>query len=500
MYLGFGNPTTYTLNGRTIGLTFQYAPTSWWSHEFELGQDVDNVTSQGTVAEYANPGDTLLTFDQTQTDRRSLRYTSTLRVPVTTFAQATVTVGADEWQSLTTTTTAQGTRFTGTLQDPCVANGYSCNSLERLPSHNTGSFIQAQLGVRDQLFFTYGLRAEWNPNYGKDAEPNLAPRYGVAYTTDLGPITAKIRGSYGRATRPPSATARLSRQMVYPNFVDVYGTYDRQLANPTLGPEYQEGREGGLELYLGQRASLVVTRYVQTVDGLIANLPAVDSVKSLLPNPTWYGMSCADFLSFGSTYFCNSSDANGYAYTLVTQNANVGSLRNQGWELQGTMSTGPLTTKGTYSWTKSRVIGIAEKYRAQFPPGLYPQYQTGATFNFLPEHTWALGMTYTQSRTTISLSVNGTGRLRNTDNVFFYQNLASSIRLRANNLNVSAPQWSYISFNRSYALTDLNATHRLSARVEGVLQVQNLSNLYVNDLDGGSAVMGRQTKIGFRIR
>jgi len=144
------------------------------------------------------------------------------------------------------------------------------------------------------------------------------------------------------------------------------------------------------------------------------------------------------------------------------------------------------------------MIGITEKYRAQFPLSRYPQYHPGATFGYFPEHTFALGFTYALAGTTVALNLNETGQLMNLGDAFSIRNLDGNIRLDQNRLtNVG---WPYISFNHPYMLADLNATHRLSSTIDAVLQIQNLANHYTNDYFGASAVMGRQTKGGFRIR
>jgi hypothetical protein len=262
----------------------------------------------------------------------------------------------------------------------------------------------------------------------------------------------------------------------YPNFV-------AQAGNPELTPEHQQGTEGGLELYLGSRGSLVVTRYNQTVDRLISSV-IVDSVDYLPEIRAQYGLA--------------PWEPNAAQYQRL--NLNIGTIRNQGWELQGNMNLGPFVTRGTYSWTKSRTIGVNPKYRSQFPALWYPQFQPGATFQFLPEHTWALGVTYAREATTVGLSVSGTGQARNEGDAFSYRYLLSSVRLPQNRLNVSAPYGSYISHNRGYAMADMTASHRFASRMEGVLQVLNLNDFYINDLSAGGAVIGRQFKVGLRLR
>jgi len=488
---GLVPPTSWLLNGQTLGVTFNYAPTSWWSHELGLGQDMDQSTVTYTAPAYKTVNDSSLSYGFGENTRQSLRYTTTATISMSAFSKMSVTLGTDARSELSTSVGLQPQSLSGSLRSPYY-------SIQRQPGHNTGAFVQAQLGVIDQLFFTYGMRAEWNPTYGKSAEPNYAPRYGIAYTQEAGPVTAKVRASYGRSTRPPAVSLKQGRAETEAEFIRIYGPHLSRLANPDLAPEFQQGGEVGMELYLGQMLSVVATHYNQTVDNLITTVPKGDSVKSLMTNPSFYGLTCADWAGISYYTACSSQDAQGYAYAAQSQNANVGSIRNQGWEFQSTLSTGPLSTKLTYSWTKSRMLGITPKYAIQFPFDRYPQYQRGATFTYLPEHTMALGFTYALSRTTVALNLSQTGRARNFESTFYLANLDGNIRLPGN--IASNVAWPFINFNDPYILADLNASHRFTNAVEGVLQIQNVANHYVNDFFGANAVMGRQTKGGLRIR
>jgi outer membrane receptor protein involved in Fe transport len=484
------------LTAQTVGLTVGYSPTSWWSHEFGLGRDQSQQETRNMVRMFRYPGDSTVGLYQLHYDRRSLRYTTTARVPVTSFAQATVTLGTDAWNSLSGNTFATGTR---SLREALTGVVYNQQA------HNTGGFVQTQLGVRDHLFLTYGLRAEWNPDFGADANPNYAPRYGVAYSTDIGPVSAKLRVSYGRSTRPPGLDQKTAVPITSDNELrDVYGIYDTRLANPDLGPEYQQGGEGGVELYFGDRASLVITHYNQTVDGLIVDVPGADSVRSLTKNPIIVGGTCADAIRYNIPTWCSSQDAEGYAYAQVSQNLNVAGIRNQGWELQGSVVMGPITTKGTYSWTKSRSLGLTPKFR-KFASSLLvfaPQYRPGATFQFLPEHTWALGTTYARGGTTVAFNVTWTGPLLNNENQYYLSHLAGEIRLNTDRLNYrnGNPRLYYASSSAAYLMADMTASHRFSPHAEAVFEAQNLANHYSQDLWGGYAAIGRQMRGGLRIR
>lgn len=464
------SPRGYTLNGQSSGLTLNYAPVEWWSQELVLGMDGIATETLGKEVGNRTVFDSLLFLSQSRLVRNSQRYSSTMRGRLGSLGVMTAIVGADHWRTTSSSLTASGITTTGPLSSPTVTRDRA--------GKNTGGFVQTQIGINDALFLTYGLRAEWNPNYGEEAQPNVAPRYGIAYSRDIGPISAKLRGSFGRATRPPASDQKISKPANLSNYFGFYGPFNTQLANTALEPESQQGGEGGIELYFGNVGSLVVTRYNQTVDQLIINYPRADSVRSLT----------------NTTFIFNSRDDEGYGYEWQNQYLNIGSIRNQGWELRGTGSRGPFTATTTYSWTKSRVLGIAARYRSLLSNS---QYQPGASFDFLPEHTWAANVSYSRARTTVALNVDGVGfRYRGHDDV--------SVAVGFPRLSQTRPRMNmpttYRPIGSGYATANLNASQRFSRSIEGVLHVQNLTDYYQSDASAILGTVGRQTRAGLRIK
>lgn len=487
-------PQTSTLNGQTFGLSLSFRPFSWWSHDVGLGSDASTAETIKTTPQFGFPGDTTLSINTSTISRVSQRYTTTMQLHLSSFSSLNLTFGGDHWRTSGSSSRAfPVSLLTGNLANPSVTRD--------APDKNSGAFVQGQLSIYDALFFTYGVRADWNPNFGDKAKVKPG-RYGVSYTRDIathfGPMSAKFRGSYGSSIRPPSEGQKLATAAVSANGVSVFGPFDATLANPNLVPENQQGGEGGVELYFGSRASLVVTRYNQTVDNLISLVGSfsatsglgLDSVRSLSPQPT-------------NQIECSSSyrDVGGYCYKYQQQFLNVGSIRNQGWEMTSSVTLGPLTTRGTYSWVKSRVIGVTPKYRAFLTSSTF---QPGRPFNFLPEHTWALGLAYAHSASSLSLSINGISmryKANNTLDPSDALSLAtnSSNRLISSRVRMDTPS-GYRSIGSGYATVDLNTTHRFSSRLDAVVQIINLTNYYQNDISASYASMGRQTKAGFKLR
>jgi outer membrane cobalamin receptor len=469
---GVSPPATSTLDGQTLGLTLRYAPTTWWLHEIVLGQDESNLETLGTAPGFVTPSDSLIAYNKFNEKRTSERYTTTARVPFARIAEATLVFGADHWFSRTSNVNATSASATGPLGDKVVVRDP--------PGKNTGGFIQAQLALWNQLYLTYGLRGEWNPNYGKEAQPNYAPRYGVAYTREFGQLTAKLRGSFGRSTRPPSVRAKVAIAETNPITISLYGQFNSQLESPGIGPEFQEGVETGLELYYRNRASFVVTRYNQVIDDLIGRIQPVDSVKSLAPNPQ----------------LADSHDTQNFGYLYLNKNLNVGSIRNQGWELQGSAMFGPFLTRATYSWTKSRIIGVTPEFRALFLNNTL--YQVGRSFDYLPEHTWALTESYARRATNVALTLNGHGQFYKSRDYLTF-NATTTWRDPSYRLRQNLPSF-YRALGPKHVTADFNAAQRFTSGIEAIVQVQNLTDYYQEDIDIALPAMGRQSKVGVRVR
>ena len=57
----------------------------------------------------------------------------------------------------------------------------------------------------------------------------------------------------------------------------------------------------------------------------------------------------------------------------------------------------------------------------------------------------------------------------------------------------------YVNYSDAYAITNLTVSHRFLASVDGVAQIQNLTDFYLNDYHAEFASLGRQTKVGLRV-
>jgi len=471
-FVGGGIPDLViaTNTDNSQGMSMTYTPTSWWSHSGTIGLDQLAQYQGHDRQRFTLPIDTIYVRSDGVTKAATISYSTTAQIPMGAVARVMMTIGA----------TGSHDTYLGARENYYKDKSGNNNAISSSRSYGWrdtwehGGFVQSQVGLWDAFFVTYGVRAIYNPYIGAHQNPNVEPHYGVAYTCEIGDITAKLRASYGTATRPPAFNQRLG--LVDPSIVieDGYTSDTVVKANPDLMPSSQQGGEGGLELYVGTRGSFQVTRYNQTVDNLIV-FPITDSVDLLPSLKVLYGIP--DWK---------------YPYRQH-QNLNLGSVRNQGWELHGTMNLSVLAFTGTYSWNMSRLIGITPRYRTQFP-----QYVVGGSFNNIPEHTYALGIVYARRGTRIAYDVQGEGQIHvdgGLDGNFqFTQYRLDVLRPRA----VWPPSMSWPA-RAGFLLGDLNASHQFSPRYDATLQVHNVTNSFKSDVAQAVAQPGRTTGLGVRL-
>ncbi len=304
---------------------------------------------------------------------------------------------------------------------------------------NTGYFVQGQLSFRDALFLTGGLRAERNSDFGDSLGTPVSPQGGVSYVHALGNVSVKVRGSWGRAIRPPVPGSKAGS--ISPVSIT--------LANPGLAPERQQGWDAGMDAVFGARGSLSVTYYHQTAENLIQLvLVQSDSV---------------------STY----------------QNQNVGRVKNAGVEVEGAVSAGLLKLKAQYGYVRSRIEDLGPNYtgssRVGDRPFNTPTHTAGASLTVAPVKgpTVAGGLTYV-------------GSYNQTDLIALFSCFGRTGPCR------SGGSRSYIVAFPSFVKVNATISQRLTSLVSGFVSVDNLTNDMAHEPAEIAPVTGRTTTIGFQ--
>jgi len=419
-----------------LGARISVEPTGWWSNVVTAGLDRftnDQVTTQPRRTTSA---DTLLIVVNSSQTKTSIGFNTSVHGSIRSDLSGSLTAGFDHYSlPFTSFFTSGAVNTTGGIQ---TASGYSF-SVSRTITNNTGYFAQGQLAFRDLLFLTGGLRAEQNTNFGDSLGAPVSPRVGLSYVREMGRMTLKLRGSYGKAIRPPSPGEKIGSQLAS----------NVTLPNPVLGPERQKGWDGGADVAFGGHGFLGVTYYDQTADNLIQQVA--------LP-PT------------GST--------------PTYQYQNVGRVKNTGVEIEATLHAGLLRLKGQYGYARSRVEAL--------PSGYSGDLRVGDQSLLTPKHTGGLSLTVVTHRgTTLAAGLAYVG-------AWNYYDVLAEFRCFGGTGPCQSTSRGYIVAYPSLFKANATVTQQITSTVWGFVSVDNLTNNDDYEQQNGAPVMGRVTTLGFQ--
>lgn len=421
-----------TTTNQTYALQLGVQPISWWRHAVTVGIDILSTDQVQTQPRLTTPSDTFLTVINTNFTKRSLRYSTTAewRRPD---VSGSVTAGIDYWRQPLN----QYFTFSATSTEGSISNA----TVTRTRTDNTGYFAQAQMGWRNTLFLTAGVRAEDNTDFGDDLGTPISPRVGVSFVQPVGQSSLKLRGSWGRAISPPPSGAKLA--------IPLAPTQER-LANPNLGPERQRGWDAGFDLFFGDRFSIGATYFDQIAEDLI-------QLVQVSASPI-----------------------------VQLQYQNVGRVKNSGVEIEGSASFGMVELKGQYGYTRAEVQDLG--------PGYTGTLQVGDQAFATPKHTAGASVFVTpQAGTALSLGVVYLSSFRQTDNVAQFRCFGGTgpCRPTARDYLVDYPGFTKIKASIRQQLTPM---------LQAFLAVDNITNNTEFEFTDLSPVMGRVTTIGMQYR
>ncbi len=424
---------------QTYGLRIGYAATSWWQHNLTVGFDhflLDIAQSQPRLT---TPDDTLLHVVNFNHSKASIAYNTSVILPVGHDVSAIVTAGVDHYVFRSDEYLAFGTLNTnGTItSDP----SQSFKLIIRDLTTNTGYFAQAQVGIRDALFLTGGLRAEQNSNFGDALGTPLSPRAGLSFVQQFGMASLKVRGSYGQAIHPPAIGQKDGSP----------GTRVVRVPNLILAPERQRGWDAGADLVFGARGSLSATYYDQVARDLI------------------------QFVYLDAA-----------ALPRLAQYQNVGRVKNTGFEFEGTLNWGPAQLRAQYAITRSRPEDLG--------PGYTGDLRVGEQVIFMPEHTAGASLALAPMRgTSLTAGLTYVGSFTNYD--FFAED-----RCFASTGPCSPTTRGYLITYPAYAKLSLSINQQIRRGLSGFVSIHNLTNNEAFEFDNETAVMGRVTMVGLHVQ
>jgi iron complex outermembrane receptor protein len=268
---------------------------------------------------------------------------------------------------------------------------------------------------------------------------------GAAAVRDFGPLTTKLRASYGKSIRPAGSAVRASwiaRDAV---------------VRGSLAPEEQSGIEAGFDASIGRSFSLRATRFDQTAYNLIQ---PVAITSSLMPAP---------------------NDGR-----LLYALQNVGEISNRGWELESALAAGPLSLTGTLSLVDSRVRRLASGYSGDLAPG---DRMLG-----VPARTFGLTTAWTAARWSTSLTLTRAADWMNYDGLALATASVTQPTIVGERLR---------SYWRSYSgVTHIDASfsRQLFSGVALMLNARNLLDAQRGEPDNITVLPGRTISVGLQAK
>lgn len=417
---------------RTVGLTAMHEPVPHWRQTLVVGYDGNT----GALIPQRNPAsvaDALLGASEEDAARASVRYSSSLRLDPGPRVATTITVGA-EWSRLE--------RERAGSSDVIAVGSGPFAPVRRVALYvdtvaNTGAFAQWKLDVGGVVFAHAGIRGERNSSFGDGYGTAWSPAVGAAVVREAGGFTVKLRGAFGRGIRPPPPSAR--RALATREF--------RQLANPDLAPEEQEGIEGGVELHRRGRFVVTATAFDQLARGL---------VQHVLPDPR--------------------------QQPRAIQQQNVGRITNRGVELSASGVGGSLEGDATFSTVVSRVAALSPSYTGDL--------RVGDAVPEVPEWTASVSVRFRARGTVAVAGVTAIGPWSGYDWLAYYT--ASATGTAAPSLRSYAIR--YPSSVRPRA----GITHDGTGRWGWFVRVENLTNEQHDSRDNLQVTAGRTIWTGLR--
>ena len=278
-----------------------------------------------------------------------------------------------------------------------------------------------------------GMRVQRDVVNGITATSAL-PMLASSYVIGDGALNLRVRSAYGRAIRWPTTPAGAE-----------FGYGRGRVARPIISPEEQTGMEAGVDITIGARAGLQLTRYDQTATGLLQTVVQKEAFQT--------------------------------RYALQS----VGEIANDGWEMQVFLHHGAVSLTGSAGLISSRVLRVAEGYTGDL--------DVGDRMLAVPARTMSLQASWQRAVWSSSVTVTRASDWINYDRRALAEQPSdvTGIELR--------DYW-----RRYDGATHLRATigHTLNESVSLMLAGDNLLNRQTDEPDNATVVPGRTISIGIR--
>ena len=354
----------------TLGGSIAVMPSMHWTHTVIAG--VDGYRLRG-LSPYSLVGPQQLSAaavgsSEGAADRASVRLRTVGRFDVAPGALLTLTLGAE--QAFTHEVTRGAMAGAGGAVTPLPTlgpgsggaggttvfaglRGAAASGSSQTTYDNAGLLTQLQFAWQDRWFASAGVRGERIQGATPNAQHTALPMLGAAYVREVGNAVVKVRSAFGTGIRPARTLLRSSSWM----------GQGQGILLSALDPEQQSGTELGVDLMLGGRVAVHVTRFDQRATGLIQPVSRVVTAVN---------------------------SAGRLARTMAFTLQNVGAISNRGWEVEATARVRTLSLAATMTQVDSRVTRLAPGYRGDL--------RTGDRMLDVPAHTVSVSAAWTRGR------------------------------------------------------------------------------------------------------
>lgn len=230
----------------TYSIRLGFDATPWWKHNFTAGYDgferhwYDRVPG----------GDRLYGVRLNDTYRASWSYNTALERRLSADLTSTIVLGLDY------------SKFSLDSYGPIRVDDWRDYEQPELGTEwrreSRGYFTQGQIGYRDMVFFTAGIRADQKPSGATD-RTTWSPRFGLTAVRQFGDFLLKPRIAWGQAVIVPDERAIGGDE----------SAWSILLPNPDLSSQIQRGYDAGLDVYYGDLAMVSVSYFNQDPIDLI---------------------------------------------------------------------------------------------------------------------------------------------------------------------------------------------------------------------------------------
>ena len=263
----------------------RWSPNSTWNHRLNVGMDytTNDFVDWKFWDYYAEPtGDR--EDDQRQDRNLTLDYAGTFNYDLQSDLTSSFSFGGQLYEEFNYRLNGFDEKFAGP-GEPQLGDGTNQSVSEnRLRVQSGGGFVQEQLGFRDKLFVTGGVRwdgfSTFGDGFGLATYPKLMSSYLISDESFWPSIveTVKLRAAWGQSGRAPGAfeaeklwEATQADEQQPAVVIDNTG-------NPDLGPEKSTELEWGFDASaFDGRVTVEFTKYDQTTKDALIRVDPIPS-------------------------------------------------------------------------------------------------------------------------------------------------------------------------------------------------------------------------------